>query len=467
MELLTDIDKVLFYESGIRGGFSQISTRYAKANNKYMNNYDKTTEDSYIIYLDANNLYGYSMIQYLPYAGFEWNEDKWNSKKIASLKDDADIGYTFSVDLSIPTDKHDYFNNYVPLPITQTIDKKDLNKWQQVNYKNSKVTKLVASFKDRKNYIVNYRLLKLALSLGFKLDKVNKVMQYKQKPFMRPYIEMNTQLRKQAGSDDFKKDFFKLMNNSVFGKSFEDVRSRINFKLISDERKVDNIKNLKTFRIFDDGLVGVHLHKTKIKLDKPIYLGQTILDDSKVLMLDFHYNFILKKVDRNNMDLLMTDTDSLMYHIKKQDIFQIIKEDMENGKDSKFDLSNYPENHELYNNINKKVVAKFKIESIDQIIEFVGLRAKLYSYKTDSKESKICKGVKKSVVQKILTLENYKEVLFNHNKISVNQRRIRSYIHQLYSEQCSKVALSGNDDKLYICDDNIKTYNFGHKNILK
>ena len=194
-------------------------------------------------------------------------------------------------------------------------------------------------------------------------------------------------------------------------------------------------------------------------LNKPVYLGQTILDDSKTLMYDFHYNFMLKKIARSDIDLLFTDTDSLCYVVRKHDIFDIMK----TNKDY-FDLSDYPVDHELYDPTNKKVIGKFKNESIKQITEFCGLRAKLYAYNVDDCKKKHlkAKGVKKCVTEKSLNIEMYKEVLFNRTNKSVVQSGIRSYKHQLYTEKVTKVALSGSDDKVFICDNNIDTFNYGH-----
>jgi ribosomal protein L31E len=249
------------------------------------------------------------------------------------------------------------------------------------------------------------------------------------------------------------------MNNSVFGKTMENIRQRINFRLITSEDQAWRVKNLNKFTIFSETLVGVHIQKQKIILNKPVYLGQTILDDSKALMYDFHYNFMLKKVPREDIDLLFTDTDSLCYVIRKHDIFEIMKE----NKDY-FDLSDYPKDHELYDPTNKKVIGKFKNESIDQITEFVGLRAKLYAYTVDNslKKHLKAKGVKRCVAKKDLNIDMYRDVLFNRTTESVKQSGIRSYGHQLYTESVTKTALSGRDDKVYICDDNINTYNFGY-----
>jgi hypothetical protein len=473
LELLTELEMYEFVESGIRGGLSQISTRYAEANNKYMgDSFDETKEVSSILYLDANALYSWAMCQYLPFKDFKWNKEEWTKDKIMSIENNAKKGYMLEVDISFPVEimdektgtlinLHDKMNNYVPLPDNIQVDPTDLNEWQQEGYNKSKIRKLCCTFKNRTKYVVNYRNLKLALSLGAKLEKVHRVLEFTQKDFMKPYIQLNISLRKEAkkNKNDFEVDFFKLMNNSVFGKTMENVRNRINFTLVTSEDQAWRVKNLNRFTLFSDNLVGAHIQRIKIKLCKPVYLGQTILDDSKYLMNDFHYNFMLDKIPREDIDLLFTDTDSLCYHIRKHDIFQIMKENKH-----KFDLSDYPVGHELHDPTNSKVEGVFKNESIKQIKRFAGSRAKLYAYEVlgDSNKHLRCKGVKTSVANKELNIEKYIDVIFNRKKVSVVQNGIRSYKHELFTESVQKVALSGNDDKVYICDNNINTYNFGH-----
>jgi hypothetical protein len=215
------------------------------------------------------------MCEYLPTKDFEWNEEKWTEEKIMKLNNKGSTGYLFSVNLSLNDKYHDHFNNYPLCPESISIKKNNLNEWQQQGYKESTIKKLCLSFDDKINYVVNYRYLKLCLSLGYTLDKVNKVLQYTQTDFLKEYIMMNTQLRTEA-KNDFEKDFFKLMNNSVYGKTMENVRNRINFRLISTEDEALRVKNLKRFTMFDDNLVGLHIHKTKVVLNKPIYLGQCI-----------------------------------------------------------------------------------------------------------------------------------------------------------------------------------------------
>jgi hypothetical protein len=463
LELITDNDMYLFVESGIRGGISQISKRHGVANNKYMKNYDKSKEDSYIVYLDANNLYGSAMCEYLPYANFKWNNDEWNTEKILELNDKADTGYLFSVDLDIPNELHDHFNNYPPCAENISILKENLSEWQQEEYEETKITKLCLTLQNKKDYVVNYRYLKLVLNMGVKLIKVNKVLQFSQKPFLKTYIMKNTELRT-LSKNEFEKDFYKLMNNSVYGKTMENVRNRINFRLISTEEEALRVKNMKSSTIFNDNLVGVHIQKTEVKLCKPIYLGQTILDDSKHLMYDFHYNFMLNNIKRENIDLLFTDTDSLCYHVRNEDVFELMK----NNKD-KFDLSNYPKNHDMYDSTNNKVIGKFKNESVDQITEFIGLRSKLYSFTTDKDDvsHNKCKGVKTSVAKKELSIHDYRHTLETLESKSVEQSNIRSYGHELYTEKQYKVALSARDDKVYISKNYINTYNFGFKGTRK
>lgn len=468
IELLTDMDMYLLFEKSIRGGLSQISKRYAKANNKYIKNYNPNDLSSFILYLDANNLYGGGMSSYLPYKNFKWNRQEWTYEKILQLKDDGKKGYLFEVDLEYPKTLHDLHNGYALCSENKIITNDMLNEFQKQDRKETKISKLITTFYNKEKYGLNYRYLKLVLSLGLKLKKIHRVIEYDQLNFMEGYIMKNTNERSKA-KNTFEKDFYKLMNNSVYGKTMENVRNRINFKLVNSEEKALGIRNTrKHFTIFSDSLVGVHLLKKEVKLNKPIFIGQNVLDESKCIMYNFHYNFMLKQFNRSNIDLLFTDTDSLCYHIRKQDPYEVI------GKNkSYFDLSEYPKNHPLYDATNKKVIGKFKDEAIsdgevDYITEFVGLRSKLYAYKTLGKESKKCKGVKRSVVKKELSFEKYNNIRLNdtlqyiNENGNVKQNVIRSYKHKLYTECVSKVALNPLDDKSYLCDNRVDVLTFGH-----
>ena len=286
---------------------------------------------------------------------------------------------------------------------------------------------------------------------------------------MKKYIDFNTEKRKMA-KNSFEKDFFKLMNNSVFGKTMENLRKRSNIKLITDQEHFNKLTRQPTYvssKIFDENLVGVQKKKVRLVLDKPSYVGFSILELSKTLMYDFHYNYIRKKYP--DAKLLFTDTDSLVYHIKTEDVYEDLFVDRH-----LFDNSDYPESSKFYFADNKKVIGKFKDEaSGDPITEFVGLKSKMYSYKTENKdcdhgtENKTAKGVKKNVIKRELCLSDYRDTLFNCTTMRHKMRTIRSEYHQISSYQINKVSLSPFDDKRYILDDGITSYAYGDHKIKK
>ena len=204
-------------------------------------------------------------------------------------------------------------------------------------------------------------------------------------------------MRKLA-KDEFCEDFYKLMNNSVFGKTIENVRKRVDMKFVKTEaelRKLANKPNFKNIKIYSKDLLACHMQKESVLLDKPIYIGMSVLDISKTLMYEFHYEAIKQRY-KDKAKLLFTDTDSLCYFIETADLENDRLEEIH-----KYDTSNYPLDHKLYSEENKKVIGKMKDETCGkQIEEFVGLRAKLYSFRTHDNEVKRAKGVKKSVIQK-------------------------------------------------------------------
>ena len=281
---ISDIDKYLFIEKGLRGGISYIAKRYAKANNKYLNDYDPKKPSTFISYLDMNNLYGRALSEYLPYGGFKWikNIDKFD---IMSINDKSPIGYFLEVDLE----------------------------------------------KD-----------------------------------------FEVELEKSFG-----KDFFKLIMNSVYGKTMENLRKGINVRLVNNEKgflKYTSRPTYITHKIFGKDYAAIHEIKPILILDKPTYIGFTVLDLSKWKMYDFRYNFIKKNFDA---ELLFTDTDSLSYEIKSKDVY----EEFFKRKDL-FDFSNYSKDSKFFNETNKKVIGKMKDEFGGVIIiEIVGLKSKMYSIK--------------------------------------------------------------------------------------
>ena len=325
------------------------------------------------------------------------------------------------------------------------------------------VHKLIPTLSNKKKYVLHYRNLQLYTDLGLKLTKVHRVLEFNQSPWLKEYIDFNTEKRTNA-KNAFEKDFFKIMNNSVFGKTMENIRKRVDVRLVTDENKLLKMAAKPTYvssKIFNENLVAVHKIKETLTLNRPAYVGMCILDLSKTLMYDFHYNYIKQKHD-SKAKLLFTDTDSLTYEIETSDVYQ----DFWNDKD-KFDNSDYPQDSQYFNTTNKKVIGKFKDEAAGiPITEFVGLRSKMYSYMKDNqKGGKTAKGIKKNIIKNDIKHENYKEVLFNNKQMYHTMKTIRSNLHQLGSYELNKVSLSCFDDKRYILEDGIRSYAYGHYKI--
>ena len=394
LELMTDVDMFQFIEKGLRGGISYIANRYGKANNKYMKSYDEKAPSKYIMYLDANNLYGWAISQYLPTGGFKWlTEKQINNLNLAKYQEDNNKGLILEVDLEYPREFHCLHNDY-PLVAEKVKVTEDMlssySKKIAEKYKISTglVHKLIPTLSNKEKYVLHYRNLQLYTDLGLNITKVHRVLEFNQSAWLKQYIDFNTQKRTNA-KNAFEKDFFKLMNNSVFRKTMENIRKRVDVRLVTNEKKLLKMVAKPTYvssKIFNENLVAVHKIKETITLNRPAYVGLCILDLSKTLMYDFHYNYIKQKYD-NKAKLLFTDTDSLTYEIEARDVYS----DFWNDKD-KFDNSDYPESSPYFDKTNKKVIGKFKDEAAGvPICEFVGLRSKMYSYiKDNQKRRKNC-----------------------------------------------------------------------------
>ena len=340
LELLTDYDMLLMVEEGIRGGICHSIHRYAKANNKYMKNYNNNEESSYIQYLDANNLYGWAMSKKSAVHGFRWlDSDKINEineEFIKNYNENDNKGYIFEVDVRYPKRLHDLHSD---LPF--------LSERIEIN----KCKKLISNLSNKKKYVIHVNSLKKALNHGFKLKKIHRVIEFNQKEWLKPYIDMNTELRK-AAKNDFEKDLFKLMNNSVFGKTMENIRKHRDIKLVTTDKKRSKLvsePNYHTINLISEDLSIIEMKKTKVKMNKPIYLGLSILEISKILMYEFWYDYMKSNYD-NNFKLCYMDTDSFIMNIKTNDFYKDIANDVEN----RFDTSNYEVNRLLQMGKNKK-----------------------------------------------------------------------------------------------------------------
>ncbi|CAP20528.2 Protein CBG23762 [Caenorhabditis briggsae] len=438
LQTIKDVEMYNFIEKGIRGGMCNTMLRYSKANNKYMSNYNPEEESKYLLYLDANNLYGWAMSQKLPYDEFEFVED-FTLEMIDDLVS-KEKGCILEVDLDYPEELHDKHNDLPFCPENKRV---------------GSTNKLINDFSPKRNYVIHFKMLQQVLDHGLILKKIHRVITFKESNWLSSYIELNTNLRTHA-KNDFEKDFFKLMNNSVFGKTMENVRNRVDVKVVSNMDKVMKLN-----------MILVEMTQKNIKLDKPIYVGMSILDLSKYLMYEFHYDVMLLQYT-SNLRLCYQDTDSYIYEIKTDDVY----EDMLAMKEH-FDFSDYPKDNRLHSVENKKVIGKFKDELNGKIMtEIVAFRPKQYAFKTDEgMESKKNKGVKKSVVKKEMTFNDYKNCLLNHTIERRQQMLFNSSKHQIHTVKQNKVALNNvigkdKESKRYAVD-NIDTLAFEHYRIPK
>ena len=472
LELISDPEIFNLIDRGIRGGVAMIVTRYAKANNVLITGYDQTKANSHIYYFDANNLYGYAMSCPLPQGNFKWlREDEWKIIDWKGLTEEQSTGYIIECDLEYPPALHDLHSDYPLAPEKRYIEYEMLNDLQikllvhyQVPKSGIRCQKLIPHFLPRFNYVIHYQNLKFYLEEGMILKRIHKVLEFKQTRWLAPYIIKNQVLRAEAKSE-FEKSQPKLFNNSIYGKTVENQKKRTNIKLVNNKKECKRLiekPQMTGFKIFSEDLAAINLRRVKAKIDKPFYVGFTVLELSKLHMYKFHYRYI-KKTFGNTAKLLFTDTDSLMYHITGENIYDQFFRD----KEEYFDFSNHKPESKYYFDGNKAVIGKMKDEAAGQeITEFVGLRPKMYSFLIENEQGQIngknrAKGIQYAVAKKIPHQE-YLDQLGNPHENRQENRRIGTKLHRLYSIKTKKRGLCSFDDKRLILDDNITTLPYGH-----
>lgn len=295
--------------------------------------------------------------------------------------------------------------------------------------------------------------------MGLVLVKTHRILEFEQSKWLKQYIDFNTEKRKAAASA-FEKDLFKLMNNSVYGKTLQNTRKYKDIRIVMDEQRAKRFIARPTFRhstIINDNVTVISLTKAEAVLNKPIYVGMCILDISKLQMYQFHYKHIVPLYG-DRARLLFTDTDSLCYDIQTDDVYADMSLNL-----SEYDTSDYPKGHPLYSPVNAKVIGKFKDETHGVApLEFVGLRSKMYSLLLpDAKEKKTAKGVKRSFVAKCIRHADYRRCLFDKQTTTAVFHNIGSHAHTLHTTKYRKSALSPYDDKRYLLTAS-KSYAYGH-----
>jgi hypothetical protein len=452
IELIHDNDMVLMVESGLRGGVSYVATRHAAV----PPDYDPATTPGGLLYIDANNLYGYCMMSHLPLKDFKW---MWKSDydKIDWLaqREDQDVGYILEVDLEYPPELHDKHDSMPLCPEKYEIDADELSRYSTYCHtaihggKPYSASKLCGTLHAKKRYTIHYTYLKLCLEEGMILSKVHRVIKFTQAPFLKDYIENMTQKRKEA-TTEVKRSLYKYLINSIYGKMAQAVRKYLTVKFILKEHLLNRYLTHPchmSHRIIGPTCVAFFRKDKTVTLDKPYAVGFSILEKSKRLMGGLYYKFIQPALGgHENVNVLMSDTDSLVLQFGNQ-----VRADALEKLKPVMDFSNYPKLHPLYDPTRKSVPGFFKDENAGTpLIELAALRAKCYAMRTlDKSTTARCKGIKKTVVKEF-KIDMYKNCLAKVVVTRAVMHRIQARNFKISTLRIRKVCMSSFDDKRHI-----------------
>ena len=430
LQTLQDKDMILLLENNIRGGISSVmGDRYIKSH-----------ENKKIIYIDANNLYGHSMSEPLPYDEIKFDQNI-NLEDILNTPDDSDIGYFVEADLTYPDIIKEKTKNFPFAPVNKKNNPNNFNNYMKKIRPDTYVqcSKLICDWSDKTNYLIHYRMLKFCVRHGMIVDKVHDILSFKQSRWLEKYINFNTQKKNQA-VNDFEKDFYKLLNNAFYGKTMENVRNRLKIKFVKkdDCREIIKQQSKLTFngiRKSYENCDSYTFKQNEVLMDEPIYLGFTVLELSKLLMHETYYDKLQPYFRQENIQLHYMDTDSFILSVNTKDIIK----NMKNLEDI-FDFSNLDKTHELFSNKNKKVIGKFKIETPKNIWidEFICLRSKMYAFKCGGDSKNKLKGISKSQ-SKNIKFEEHKKCLDGEDyQREFTNYIIRSINHEMVLQKVKK-----------------------------
>lgn len=423
----------LWLEKNIRGGICYLGKRLAIANNPYCpNTYEPNKPNIYVCSFDINNLYGHSLSQYLPHSNFCWlSESEIENFSLENLEFDDGVGYIIECHLHYLEYLHKLHD--IPLAINNIdISFEMLSAYQRAIIKKHKISfttqknKLTPNFLDKKNYVTHYLNLKFYLKMGLELKKIHRILAFTQKQWLKLYINFNSEKRELA-ENKFEKNLFKQMNNSIYGKSLQSPRKRINmdgcFNVQKCQKKLGD-PLLEYFEIINQNFCIFKTCRKSLFLNNPIFVGYTVLENSK-LLYDYYYSYF-KKTYKENCEFLYSDTDSITFSVTSNTFINDLK-----GKFKDIlDFSHVPKNHVLYSDKNHMKIGKLKFDTNDFIEKFVGIKSKMYSFKIENKFKNVAKGVKKSVT-KNFTTDLYQNVIEDNLFLREKQYNITATNHEL------------------------------------
>ena len=457
IHLLQDADLYEHFTNSIRGGLTFVNVHEARANNPNVPDYDSSKPTTYLAYIDQNNLYGAALSKKLPCRDFKTMEDEELEqvrRKILNqqLTEDDNIGYTLTVDLAYPHDIHEKTKDFPLAPEHGTpkwvkFSNFMKTKWSASTTKKYKgYKKLLMTQENKQKYTVMGIMLQFYVKMGCKISRIHSGVSYTQESIFKNYIERNSEMRKLA-KNAFEKDFFKLKNNSLYGKTMEDVYKRISYRIVNNANDLARLAKNPSFQNFstiDQDLVGVSILKGRVELNKPVFMGFSVLEYSKLEMFELVYHTLADDPSFNSFRILAGDTDSLFLEIETEDLYGTVFPSLS----SKLDSSNYPPNHALFSNENRARLGCFKDEAAGKIIEeAIFLRPKMYSLKIQGDDGiRKAKGIKKSIVKQY-DHSDYARVLRDNIEMTAQATLLRSINHQIFTIRQSKRSLGSWEDK--------------------
>ena len=383
------------------------------------------------------------MSQNLPYDEIKF-DNKIKLEDILNTPDDSDTGYFIEADLTYPDDIKQKTKNFPFAPMNKKINPDNFNDYMKEIKPDTYIQtkKLICDWSDKKNYLIDYRMLEFFIRHGMTIDKNHNIISFKQSKWLEKYISFNTQKRNKA-KNDFEKDFYKLLNNAFYGKTMEIVQNRLKINVIKkdDYREIIKQQSKLTFN-------GIHksyencdsytFKQNEVLMEKPIYLGFSVLEWSKFLMYETYYDKLQPYFGQENIKLHYMDCDSFVLSIETQNMINNLK-----NLEDLFDFSNLNKNHELFTNKNKKVVGKFKIETPENIWidEFVALRSKCYASKCGDDSKNKLKGISKSYSKNFI-FDQYKKCLDGENyQEECDNYIIKSLNHEMFLQKLKKTNI--------------------------
>lgn len=467
IELIQDTEMWHWVRSAVRGGLTYVVRRYMKANLPHLPDYREEEASTQLCYLDCRGLYSYCLRRPLPLGNYKWlSEKKVKCFDIHCAKKGK--GHILQVDVSYPQELHAYFRDLPPLPHHKFPDR---NQWSSHQKRLAEITgqirisgktkKLIADLEPKRDYVVHIELLRICIKLGVKVDKIHRIVEFDESPWASSYIDYVEKQRQKAASL-FESNYLKKANNVIFGYMLNDVTRRRRTQLITSSEKFLKLSrkpNFKRWNIYGSHLVSVEMQPVSVLMSSPIIAGFSVLDISKMHMLKVWY-FLLKKIYADNIHLLMTDTDSLICGIvNDENIYEVMTR-----YSRYFDLSEFQGEMQKTTNSKRAGTMKDELAGRDEILEFVGLRAKSYSLRLASEKSdNKSKGIPR-VVMKNTTFADYMQALEYPIPDELNKCKfsaIRSLKQKMFTVQQNRTYLSSFDDKRIIDESGIETWPYG------